>query len=76
MCKDRSCSNAINSINTNILCNQFNPNCILDSDSLGCKIRPANLLCSDASDSPLFDSHEKCFAWNNKCTVKPVVGCY
>ncbi|CAD8046542.1 unnamed protein product [Paramecium primaurelia] len=76
MCKDRSCSNAIASINTNILCNQFNPSCILDTDSLGCRVRPSNLLCSDAPDSPLYDSHEKCYAWNNQCTVQPIVGCY
>ncbi|CAD8212293.1 unnamed protein product [Paramecium octaurelia] len=75
-CKDRSCSNAIDTVNSNILCVQFNPICILDSDQLGCKLRPSNLLCSDAPDSPLYDSHDKCFAWYNKCTVQPVVGCY
>ncbi|CAD8049420.1 unnamed protein product [Paramecium sonneborni] len=74
-CKSKICSNAATTLNSNILCNEFNPSCILDSDSMGCRDRPADLLCSDASDSPLFDSHQKCYAWNNKCTVKPIVGC-
>ncbi|CAD8095623.1 unnamed protein product [Paramecium sonneborni] len=70
ICKLKECSDAINTEYTNnIECNQWMDDCIYNQIIGGCQTRPSNLECFQSPNTTMYDSHQKCYAWNPKCTV-------
>ncbi|CAD8103712.1 unnamed protein product [Paramecium sonneborni] len=69
-CKTLECSDAPkNEYRDNIQCNKWLKHCIYNSELGGCRNRPNPLICTSSPNSSMYDNHEKCFAWNPKCTV-------